>query len=166
MIHVVIGQSASGKTTFVKKKFLKDGMKFEAKPIKHTYDSKTCLIGDYTKDDRCLGTDTLPYNSLPKIIDFVRLSHKKFSDIVLEGDRINNRRFFTFLAMLPDVTVYYLSCSLPTSMKRLRAADSKISERFVKSTITKSRNMFLFAKERGLKCVVLSDSIHQNPSST
>lgn len=49
-------------------------------------------MNNYESDDRCKGTDTLAYNSIEYIIDFINSNIDKFH-IVAEGDRINCRRF-------------------------------------------------------------------------
>ena len=99
-------------------------------------------LGRYGIGKRTEGTDTLAYNSKQKIKKTLR--KLKDRDIVLEGDRINNREMFDFISGLGvDVKLYLITCSLGTSIKRLRAAGSTITPTFVKTTKTKSKKMFL-----------------------
>lgn len=143
MFYVVIGQSGSGKTTFVRDRFLKD-----AEPevyediIPLTRAGNYILLGKYGIDIRTEGTDTLPYNAAPKIKQ--QLRKLKGKNVVLEGDRITNPGIMQFIATLGEPTKMYLvKCKLATSMSRLRAAGSKITPTFVKATRSKSRNVFI-----------------------
>ena len=149
-IIIIIGQSASGKSTFVKKKFLKKTAELIEKPFAHTIDGGICLLGNYISDRRCVGTDMLSMSVLPKLIEFIKENKKKYDVIIAEGDRINNKRFFSFIHSLDiKVQLYAFSCSLKESIKRRQESGSNPSETFVKSTITKTKNMKLFGKELG-----------------
>lgn len=62
----------------------------------------------------------------------------------MEGDRINNTGILDYISTLEvDVKLYLVTCSIETSMKRLRAAGSRITPAFVKATKTKSKKTFL-----------------------
>jgi hypothetical protein len=99
-------------------------------------------LGKYGIGKRTEGTDTLPYNAKDRIKTFLK-KHKD-KDILLEGDRINNREIFEFISSLGvETKLYLITCSLKTSMERLRAAGSTITPAFVKTTKTKSKRMFL-----------------------
>ena len=91
----------------------------------------------------------MPYNSGEKIRELVKKLHAAEKNILLEGDRINNRATFEFLSSLKaDVKLFLVTCSLETSLTRLKAAGSKITPPFVKGTKTRSRNNFLQYKDR------------------
>lgn len=143
MIYIVIGQSGAGKTTFVKDKFLKEPFELVSDEIAYTVCANGIYaLGKYGIDKRTEGTDTLAYNSKEKIKK--QIEKLKTKDIVLEGDRINNKEIFDFIKSLGvDVKLYLITCSLKTSMERLRKAGSTISVPFVKTTKTKSKNMYL-----------------------
>jgi len=154
MITIVIGQAGSGKTTFVKNKFITPDCNYHLFdiPIKYTSCKDILLLGDYVSNKRCLGTDTLAYNALPKIIEFIK--ENKEHHIIAEGDRINNKRFFEEISKLKiPVEVYVLSCSLEESIKRLRKEGSKIKESYVKRTMTKTKNNKELCKKLNFKVI-------------
>ncbi len=143
MFYIVIGQSGAGKTTFVRQRFIGD-----AEPevyediIPLTRAGNYILLGKYGIGTRTEGTDTLPYNAASKIKE--QLRRLKGKNVVLEGDRITNPGMMQYIATLGEPTKMFLvKCKLATSMKRLRAAGSTISPTFVKTTRSKSRNVFI-----------------------
>lgn len=146
MIYVVIGQSGAGKTTFCKKNFLIEPYETVSEyPVACTKSGNVYALGKYGIGIRTEGTDTLSYSALPKIIQTVKaLSLNNGINILMEGDRINNDRMFLFLATLKiPVKLYLITCKIATSMKRLRASGSTISEKFVKTTRTKALKRFM-----------------------
>lgn len=159
MIIVVIGQSGAGKTTFVKNHFLDGECEIVEDIVPYTTNGKYCAIGKYYVGRRTEGTDTLSYSAQEKIRNLVQKLVKEDKDIVLEGDRINNRATLAFLAMLQvPVKMYLISCSLETSKRRLRSAGSKITDPFLKTTRTKSYNNFNKWKKRFNGEVVVTDA--------
>lgn len=153
-VILVIGQSASGKSTFVIKKFMKDSAILIEKPFKHTIVGMTCLLGDYLADKRCVGTDTLSMSIINDLIKFVQDNKDNFDILIAEGDRINNSKFFNFISTLNiPVTLHVFSCSLKESMERRKQTGSNSSETFVKTTITKSNNMKTIGTKLGFKII-------------
>jgi len=150
-IIIIIGQSASGKTTFVKQNYCKEPIKLIEKPFKHTISQdKICLIGDYTSDKRCCGTDVLSMTIQSQIIEFINQNINNYDTIIMEGDRINQTKVFDAIAKLKVSTkLYYFYCTLEDSCKRRETTGSNSSETFVKTTITKSLNMKNYAKRLG-----------------
>lgn len=144
MVIVVIGQSGSGKTTFVKKNFLQGECKTVEDIVPYTTNGEYCVIGKYFVGIRTEGTDTLSYSAGDKIRALTQKLVENNHNVVLEGDRINNRATFAFLSLLHvPVKLYLINCKLETSVRRLWAAGSKITLPFLKTTKTKSRNNFL-----------------------
>lgn len=143
MFYIIIGQSGSGKTTFVKTNFLSGSTKIVEDIIPYSVcENGNIALGRYGIGKRTEGTDTLSYSAKEKIKK--QLRKLRGNNVVLEGDRINNREIFDFIATLGvDIKLYLITCSLKTSMRRLRAAGSTISLPFVKTTRTKSKRMFL-----------------------
>lgn len=143
MIYIIIGQSGAGKTTFTKQNFLKEPIEIIEDVITYSRSlNGICALGKYGIGKRTEGTDTLSYSAKNKIK--LQLKKLKGKDILLEGDRINNREIFDFISTLGDeVKLYLITCSLKTSMERLRAAGSSITLTFVRATKTKSKKMFL-----------------------
>lgn len=143
MITVIIGQSGAGKTTFAKKNFLQGELKIINDVVPYTTNGENCALGQYGIDKRTEGTDTLPYNAGEKIRAQISKLHAAEKNILIEGDRINNTATFEFLKKLgAEVKIYLLSCTLETSIERLRAANSKITPKFIKATKTKSANNY------------------------
>ncbi len=155
MINIIIGSSGSGKTTFVKKTFITETCEnFKEEEIKLCRSGKNLLFGHYNIEKRTEGTDTMSYSIIEKIIKKLKelIGENKYGEIVLEGDRINNLKFFKSLEQFKeDIKVYLFDCSIDTSLKRLRKADSKIGLSFLKMTKTKSLNNFELAKRLGFK---------------
>lgn len=148
MFIVVIGQSGAGKTTFVKERFITGKTQIKKDVIPYTIsESGFIALGKYNIGKRTEGTDTLAYNAKDKIIR--QLARFKGKNVVLEGDRINNESIFEYLAESKEyVQLYLITCSLQTSMERLKDAGSNIGPEFVKATKTKSKNMFLKYREK------------------
>lgn len=145
MIIIVIGQSGAGKTTFVKNRFLPEPYSTEQRSVDVTKASNGLYaIGKYGIGKRTEGTDTLPYNAQERILETVKELAEEGYDVIMEGDRINNKQVLTrILSLGHPVKLYLVTCSLGTSMKRLRAAGSNITAPFVKATKTKSRHIYM-----------------------
>jgi len=141
-IILIIGPSASGKSTYVINNYLKLDAIVKEKPFKYTICNNICLLGDYLVNKRCIGTDTLSMAVLPKLIEFIKENKDKYDILIAEGDRISNRKFFEFISSLNiPVDLYVFNCSLEESIKRRQDSGSNSSETFVKTTITKTNNM-------------------------
>lgn len=143
MVYIIVGQSGSGKTTYVKKNLLKEPYEYLDYGIPCTKGSNGVIaLGKYGIGIRTEGTDTLSYNSQDKIKKAIAIL--KDNTIVLEGDRITNSSIIDYIIKLGvEAEIILITCSLKTSIKRLREAGSNISLKFVKATKTKSRNLFI-----------------------
>lgn len=157
MFYIIIGQSGAGKTTFAKTNFLNGSIRVVEDIIPYSICSNGIIaIGRYDIGKRTEGTDTLAYNTKDKIKKQLRKLRDR--DVLLEGDRINNREIFEFISSLGvEVKMYLVTCSLKTSMKRLRTAGSTITPTFVKTTKTKSKRMFLEYGQRFHAEVISTD---------
>ena len=144
MFTIVIGQSGAGKTTFVKERLLKEPYEVKKDIVAYTEcGNGVVALGKYGTGKRTDGTDTLSYSAKENIKKQLTKFAAEGRDVVMEGDRINNREVFEHIAKLGvKVKLYLVRCTLGTSMKRLRAAGSTITPTFVKTTQTKARNMF------------------------
>lgn len=149
MIFIIIGQSGSGKTTFVRKRFLTGELSIVEDIVPYTTNGEYCAIGKYGIGIRTEGTDTLSYDAGEKIRRQIRKLLDEGKNVVIEGDRINNRATFATIALMNvPAKLFLVVCSLETSLQRLRAAGSKITPTFVKATKTRSRNNFLKWRKR------------------
>lgn len=146
MIVAIIGQSGSGKTHYAIENYFKEDMELYNEGIKYTSNKEICMIGDYIIDRRCKGTDTLSFNALPKIIEFIEKNKRDYEVIVVEGDRINNKRFFDFLMGCGELyKVYYIKADTATTLERIGAEEYTP---FLKSTKTKSVGMLRYLVEK------------------
>ena len=158
MIYVVIGQSGAGKTTFVKKTFLSGELKIVDDIVPYTTNGNICAVGKYGIGRRTEGTDTLPYNSGAKIRELIKKLYAEGKNIVIEGDRINNRATFELLETFgAAVKLYLVSCTLETSIKRLRDSGSAITVKFIKATRTRSENNFAKYRDKFCGEIVAND---------
>ncbi len=145
MFYIVIGQSGAGKTTYVREHFLEEPYTVEKGEIYYTKSANGIYaLGKYGTGNRTDGTDTLSYSAKEAIKRQLKIFADRNVDVVLEGDRINNREIMEYISRLGvKAKMYLVVCGLGTSMRRLRAAGSKITPTFVKTTRTKSKNIFL-----------------------
>lgn len=144
MFYVIIGQSGSGKTSYARERFIYGQMEVVKGDVYYTRCNGMYALGKYGVGIRTEGTDTLPYNAKKAIKEQLRKFAKEGADVVLEGDRINNPGMLDYISTLGvDVKLYLVTCSVRTSMERLRAAGSTITPAFVKATKTKSKRTFL-----------------------
>jgi len=158
-IIIVIGQSASGKTTFIKNNFIKKEITnyTPKKLVKLCKCGNIILIGHYNIGKRCEGSDTLSYASLPKLIEFIPEIINECDYLVLDGDRISSIKFFNYIASLNiPVDLYFLKCSIEESIKRRINNGSKGSEKFVRTTITKAENMKNYANSLGFNIIKIN----------
>jgi len=155
-IILVVGQSASGKTTWVKNNFIKENYenKKPQKYIKICQSGNNILFGHYNINKRCEGTDTLSYAALPIIKEYIKKIIDSCENIILEGDRITSKQFLDFLETLNiEIEVHYFITSLENSIKRREESNSKASENFVKTTITKTKNFSEYVQGKNIKLI-------------
>jgi hypothetical protein len=164
-IIYIVGQSASGKTSLIREKFLTDGFYGEdlcGIPVTRTLE-KTLLLGKYGTGKRCEGTDTLSYSCLPSVRELLVRYRDENLTVVAEGDRVTNLNFAEFIVNLGvEIEAYYFKCSLEDSLQRRTAAGSKPSESFVKSTMTKAHNIYNYLRGEGVKVTVVDTATAEN----
>lgn len=148
MIVAVIGQSGSGKTTFVKNRFLlgrpscirKDpdtGLSFTKAA------GGVVLLGKYNIGKDCEGTDTLSFTSQPKIIQFLEARRSSVPFLVLEGDRITDERIFRYLSTCgTPVELFYLTCPIDLSIEARADRGGSVNTGFIQTTATKARTIY------------------------
>ena len=163
---IIIGPSCAGKTTYIRKNFLSNNLKFIDEPFKITIsDEKTLLFGHHKGEKRCEGTDELSMSILPKLMDFIRQNKDKYDIVIAEGDRINNEKFFKFIQSLDILTdLYVITCSVEESVKRRVQTGSKPSETFVKTTKTKALKMRTLGRQLGFNVIDIDTNTKKEPS--
>lgn len=151
MLTIVIGGSGVGKTTYVKNRFLQGEYiaTTDIVPVTLIKGTHTALIGKYGVGIRTEGTDTLSYTILPRIKREIEKLCRDGWNVVVEGDRINNTKFFDWILMKGlACELVLIVVPLDTAMLRLRIAGSHITKTFALGTATKSRHMFLLFGSR------------------
>jgi len=156
IVKLFLGTSGSGKTTYIEKNVLKDrilndGM-FNGLKISMTND--IILFGHYNCDRRCKGCDTLSMTAINDIIksleELLRKNQFGVSQIILDGDRVNNKKMLDFLLPYKElVEIYWIDTDLATIYERL----PECNKVFVKTTETKTRNMIMQYYAKGFKVI-------------
>ena len=144
MIYLIIGGSCAGKSTFTINKFL------NKKEYKEYYDllpyietNESIIIGRIKENSRRFGTDTIARSQIHLIVEQVKRLISTKKDIILEGDRIINRKIFNELKETNEkIKLYLIDISLKTCLERNRKINTISSDSHLKSLITKSKNIF------------------------
>ena len=147
MIVLVIGQSASGKTTYVKRSYVKDCQEprvDEKTGLPFVVSGGTAVIGKYNVGKRCEGTDTLSFTCQDAILDLIKRLALSGVDVVAEGDRITNDKVIGGLVRWSKTPIRLIlfRCPIDVSCKRRASTGSNPNEKFVKATATKAYKMF------------------------
>ena len=83
MIYIIIGGTNSGKSSLTKNTFIKEQDMVVKKDIVTITETKDCiLIGDYNRQDRRVGTDTIARTDIKKMSDQVEALLSTNKDIV------------------------------------------------------------------------------------
>lgn len=147
MVYLIVGGSCSGKTSFVRNKFIsydKGIMKKDILPYLET--ENKILIGVYDgMKGRTEGTDRINRHDIPKfgeqIIKFNKENPNK--DIILEGDKIVSRPLWNKLIENKiECKVYLIECSPETSIERNRKNNSTNKESTLKASCTRAKNIY------------------------
>lgn len=156
-IVIGIGYPASGKTTYIKEKYLgKELTQDKVDGIRYTVSRKNILIGVYSlvKDSEFQGTDTLPRCILHKLVPFINdlVKDNKYRALIVEGDRVTSRMFFDNMEPYKDIIqVLYFKCPVNSMHIRLEKRGFKLNNRHIKSAVTKVNNLLPYIKQKGFK---------------
>jgi len=152
MIYLILGGTNCGKTSFVMNSFLNKKDVVEQRDlIDLTYSGNNVLFGSYDREGRRKGLDTIGRTHIPLIIEQIKKVLKEYpeKDLVLEGDRLISKKLFKQIQDLGvDVKMYLLKTDLQKLLDRNKqnvvdGIDPYLQkESTVKSTITRSENMF------------------------
>lgn len=156
MIHIVIGPSCAGKSTFVKNSFIKDSQLTLFKDIiKVTESEYAYLIGDYTAktvDGRLRGTDAIARQYLKLVVPQIKnLISDHTKDVVIDGDKIYSHNIFDALVDLTPfikVELDYIWCSEKTSLDRNKKNGATMKESAIKALSTKPYNLYMEYKDK------------------
>jgi energy-coupling factor transporter ATP-binding protein EcfA2 len=141
----LIGQPGSGKSTLADA--ILSGLSFveHDRPFAHRLYPDAALVELGAHRDSFSGTDALPMNVQPKVVDW--LARKRIPYVLGEGDRLANRKFLdAAVAAGWRVNVAYLSVGADVAEKRRLARASSLGvapqdASWVKGRVTKARNL-------------------------
>ena len=143
-VHVIIGGSHAGKTSFAINQFIGNSeIKVYRDGITLTEAKEHILIGPYDLDERTKGTDRVARKDITLIYDkVIELVNKGYS-VVAEGDKITSRPFLEkLIAEKIDTELFYLNVSPNVSLERNKKFGSTANEKTIASSCTKAKNIF------------------------
>ena len=171
MIYM-IGLPGSGKTT-VMRKFMSEYEWKNDKPAdlldtQISSKNKLRVLGKYEDDQVFGGTDRLSMAVAPKAIEWLQNNLTSDENIVGEGDRLNNQKFFETCG--DRLTILHLTVSDEERKRRYKERGSDQSEKFIQTVKTKCKNIIekfgdqqtLFGVEKG----VVVEMVHETEEDT
>lgn len=139
-IIAVGGRPGTGKTTLFRE-FIKqyEWDKVEPKkmlPCLYNKELDLYILGKYEEGELFAGTDKLGMNVQPIAEQFVK---ETSSNVLFEGDRLTNGKFYDHLLSLPDTEISFVILTTETEVlnKRYDERGSNQSETFLKGRETK-----------------------------
>lgn len=167
MIYLVVGASCSGKSSFVKNRFIRDN---ELIVYKYktwlTETEDTILFGKYTNNserERC-GVDTIAYQEQGQVmidqLDVCMLQNKEEKDIVLEGVKVASSPLMEHILKCGyQCVLVYVWCSCNTSIERNKKNGSVQNERSLKIAYSRCDNFYKKYKDYVPTVVINSEAI-------
>lgn len=143
-IIAVGGVPGTGKTSLFRR-FISQHTWEKVEPIKllsalYCKELDLYVFGKYEEGELFAGTDRLSMACQPNVTEFVKNTS---SNIIFEGDRLTNNKFYTMLMDLPNIKlkVIFLEVSNTTLKQRYIERGSDQSETFLQSRETKISNL-------------------------
>lgn len=164
MIYLVIGASCSGKSSFVKKMFIKNNELAVYKDITWLTETEdTILFGKYTNNierERC-GIDTIAYQEQGQVvINQLDVCVNMNKNIVLEGVKVASAPLMEhILKNNYNCVIVYLWCSYETSLKRNIENGSIQKEKSLKGAYTRCDNFYKKYKDSVPTLMINTDYI-------
>lgn len=147
MFFSLIGMPAVGKTT-IAKKFINQTEFWEKKKFKklrfmENKSRKLIVLGIYPDSGIFLGTDLLSMAVQPDAIEFIKKHYSKNKDYnyFMEGDRLNNNKFYDELKKFIELKILIVNASEETMRCRHISRNDNQSEQFLKRIETKLNNI-------------------------
>lgn len=143
IVYYLIGYPGSGKTTLMNTMLNPYFRECLYKPVKHTvYPELSAMELGWRNLQHALfmGTDTLPFDAQPKVIEW--LQHEPYAIVFGEGDRLGNRKFRDCLLLQGiDFRLIYLEISAELALYRRRQRGTYQDATWVKGRMTKVNNL-------------------------
>ena len=150
MIYLVVGGSCAGKTSFVVNSFVSSDTKVYKDLVTLTECDNNILFGDYTRESRTKGTDTISRADLDKLAPQIDklIKEQPNKNIILEGTKIISRNLFNHIMELNVPTkLFLIKCDKEVSIERNKKNNSTVNESVLKAECTKADNIFYEYKE-------------------
>ena len=121
-LFIVIGNSCSGKSSFVKNSFLNCDYQEKKEILNICETDETIVLGKYNTGKRRRGTDTIARQNIKFMYDQIEKSIK-IKDVVIEGTRCINRPLMNKLIELKkeidfNIKLIYIYCDTEIIFKR------------------------------------------------
>lgn len=143
-IVAISGEPGTGKTTLMWK-FIDEFNWIQTEPMKslpclYNEEMDLYIMGKYEKGETFAGTDRYSMSIQPTAVEFVKNTS---SNILFEGDRLTNGKFYDFLLTLPETNVKFIvmQANKKTLQERYDRRGSNQSETFLKGRQTKISNI-------------------------
>ena len=140
----LVGEPGTGKTSLFRK-FIEQYKWENTEPVKlvpamYCKDTNTYILGKYDENEVFAGTDKMSMACQPQVIDFISNSD---ANILFEGDRLTNMKFFDFLIGLPETELKIVILTVPQNVMNERYSErgSEQSDTFLKGRKTKINNI-------------------------
>jgi hypothetical protein len=140
----ISGVPGTGKTTLMWK-FIDQYNWIETEPVKlvpalYNAELDLYILGKYEKGEVFAGTDRLSMACQPAVVEFIS---NNTSNILFEGDRLTNFKFFDFLLSLKETKVNFVVLTTNKNLlkERYDFRGSNQSETFLKGRNTKIDNI-------------------------
>ena len=140
----ISGEPGTGKTTLMWK-FIDEYNWINTEPMKslpclYNEEMDLYVMGKYEKGETFAGTDRYSMSIQPTAVEFIK---KTSSNVIFEGDRLTNMKFYDFLLTLPETEIKFLviQANKNTLKERYDIRGSNQSETFLKGRQTKISNI-------------------------
>lgn len=155
-IHIIIGASCAGKSSFTRNTWIHNRNFEEYKDKVWITELDDCvLIGQYSPhhtDKRRVGSDRISRKDIPLILPQIeKLMLETNKNIIMEGDKVLSRPLWNALienGWGGQMRIYYMRCSLETSLKRNKDNGSTQNISMLKRLHTASENIYNEYKDK------------------
>lgn len=143
-VHIVVGGSCAGKSSFVRNTFIRGrAYKTEKDLIPLTELPDCYILGRYDTGERRVGTDKVSRQQISDFLPQIKKLLPKGKDIVLEGVKcVSNPLFSGIEALGCPVKLYWIRISASESIRRVKANGGIATDTTLKTECTKAKNIY------------------------